>query len=50
MKKTFLITLIILSMIVSAILIFDISKTPSNNNEGLRKPDMAVEKMPVHNQ
>ena len=50
MKKTFLISLIIISILVSAILIFDISKTPSNNNEGLRKPDMALDKTHIQNQ
>lgn len=49
MKKTIIISLIILSIVLSAILIFDINKTPSTNNEGLRKPDMAVE-YPLLNQ
>ena len=38
MKKNIIISIILFSVISSAFLAFDSSKTPSNNSEGLRKP------------
>ena len=42
MKKIIIISLVLLSIVVSAFVIFDSSDQPSTNNEGLRKPDMVV--------
>lgn len=42
MKKIIAIGFLILSIIASAFILFDSSDKPSINNEGLRKPDMAV--------
>ena len=44
MKKTIVIGLIIFSIVASAFIFFDSGNKPSNNNEGLRKPDMAINK------
>jgi len=44
MKKIILISLIILSVITSAFVLFDSSKKSSTNNEGLRKPDVVSNK------
>jgi hypothetical protein len=42
MKKIIIISLVILSIVVSAFLALDSSDTPSTNNEGLRKTDVVV--------
>ena len=42
MKKIIIISLVIVSVVVSAFLIVHSSDKPSNNNERLIKPDMAV--------
>lgn len=40
MKKIIIISLVILSIVATAFLVFDSSDTPSTNNEGLRKPEL----------
>ena len=42
MKKIIIISLVIVSIVVSAFLIVDSSDKPSRSNEGLRKPDMVL--------
>ena len=42
MKKIIFICLVVLAVIASAFLAFDSSSTPSTNNEGIKKPDIAV--------
>ena len=42
MKKVIIICLVLFSVITTAFFAFDSGKTPSYNNEGLRKPDAVV--------
>lgn len=42
MKKIIVISLILLSIAASAFLAFDSSDKPSNNNEGIRKPNLVL--------
>lgn len=44
MKKIILIALIMVSIITTAIMVFDSSTEPSTNNEGLRKPILVANK------
>jgi hypothetical protein len=42
MKRIIVISLILLSVAAFAFLAFDSSNKPSNNNEGIRKPDLVL--------